>query len=246
MLVSDDPRNFSNARRKHVRAEAAGMRFRHRQLSAAAAQDAVENAIDGLARDSSVHGVFVQFPLPPHLNGNAVVDRIPPEKDIDGLGERSLGGLLRGALKRAPATPRCIVGLLQRHGITLAGARAVIVGRSVEIARPLTLMLAYEGACATLVDPDAAGLVEITKEADILISAAERLRSITAQHVKTGAVVVDAGYNRTSAGVVGDVDVSSVEHVARAIVAMPDGIGPATIATLLENTWAAARGNLRA
>jgi methylenetetrahydrofolate dehydrogenase (NADP+)/methenyltetrahydrofolate cyclohydrolase len=241
LLVSDDPRDEANARRKHLRAKEAGMQFRHLRLPAASGQREVESAIDDVASDPAVHGVFVQLPLPSHIDENAVVDRIPPEKDIDGLGACSLAQLVRGTRRFGPATPRGIIRLLERHDIALRDARAVVIGRSVEIARALVMLLANEGASVTLVDPDASNVAEIAREADVLVSAAERPHSVATQHVKRGAVVVDAGYNRTPSGVVGDVDVAAIESATRAIVAMPDGIGPATIATLLENTWSAAR-----
>jgi methylenetetrahydrofolate dehydrogenase (NADP+)/methenyltetrahydrofolate cyclohydrolase len=240
VLVSDDPRDLSNARRKHVRAREAGMRYRHCQLPADASQRRVEDAIAELAADTSVHGIFVQLPLPKHLDGWAIVDRIPVGKDIDGLSCGSLARLVRGVPHHAPATPRGILRLLQTHGVGIRASRAVIVGRSVEIARALGLALVNEGADVTIVDPGAPGLAAITSAADILVSAAERPGAITAAHVKAGAAVVDAGYNRTAAGVVGDVE-AAVGCVASVIVPMPGGIGPATIACLLESTWLAAR-----
>lgn len=243
VLVSGDPRDLSNARRKHVHAEQAGMQFRHVQLSPRATQSEVESAIDELANDSGVHGVFVQLPLPPHLNKSAIFDRIPVEKDVDGLGAVSLGRLARGDAFAAPATPRGIVGMLSRNGILVRQAATVIVGSSIEIAISLALLLKYESkeGSVRLVSPDVGDLAAITREADILVSCAERPGLIGAQHIRTGATVVDAGYSRTKDGVVGDVDAASIMGVAGAFVPLPGGIGPATIAMLLEKTWASAR-----
>jgi methylenetetrahydrofolate dehydrogenase (NADP+)/methenyltetrahydrofolate cyclohydrolase len=243
VLVSGDPRDFSNARRKHVHAEQAGMQSRHVQLSPRSTQAEVESAIDELANDPGVHGIFVQLPLPPHLKRDAIFDRIPVEKDVDGLSARSLASLARGDTSAAPATPRGIVGMLTQHGIPLREAATVIVGSSIEIAITLALLLKYESkeGSVRVASPDARDLRAITSAADIVVSCAERPNLIGAGHLRPGATVVDAGYNRTKSGVTGDVDVESVMGVAGALVPMPNGIGPATVATLLEKTWASAR-----
>lgn len=239
VLVSDDPRDLANARRKHRKAEEAGMRFRHSQFSAAADQGEVQAGIDALAGDPSVHGVFVQLPLPRHLDAFQIVDRIPLQKDIDGLSRASLGALVRGNPTNAPATPSGILELLARGGVDVQAAHVVVVGRSFEIARALALLIAVRGAASvTLIDPDSSALRSVTKKADVLVTAAERPGMITAEYVKAGAAVVDAGYNRTPSGIAGDLD-PSVEDVAGAIVPMPGGIGPATIAVLLQHTWTA-------
>ena len=239
VLVSDDPRDEANARRKHRKAEEAGMQYVHRQFSGTAEQYEIEAAIDQLAQDSGVHGVFVQLPLPKHLNARVILDRIPFEKDIDGSSGRSVGALAQGQPLFAPATPSGILDLLAYGGVDVKASRAVVIGRSLEIARAAALLLAERGApSVTLIDADVADLREVCRQADVLISAAERPGFITADFVKAGSTVVDAGYNRTPAGVVGDLD-PGVEGVARAIVAMPGGTGPATIACLLQHTWAA-------
>src|SRR5579872_409959 len=191
VLISGDPRDLSNARRKHVHAEQAGMQFRHAQLSPRSAQAEVERAIDDLGNDPGVHGVFVQLPLPPHLDQSAIFDRIPVEKDVDGLGARSLGRLARGDTSAAPATPRGILGMLLQNGIPLREAATVIVGGSVEIAISLALLLAHESKAGSVrvVSPDVRDLTTITREADIVVSCAERPRLIGAQHIRAGATV---------------------------------------------------------
>jgi methylenetetrahydrofolate dehydrogenase (NADP+)/methenyltetrahydrofolate cyclohydrolase len=243
VLVSGDPRDLSNARRKHVHAERAGMQFRHVQLSPRSTQAEVEGAIDELAASPSVHGIFIQLPLPPHLHQAALFDRIPVEKDVDGLGPLSLGKLARGDTSMAPATPSGIVGMLLRHGVALRDAATVIVGSSLEIAIPLALLLMHlsKDGSVRLISPDARDLAATTREADILVTCAERPGFIGAPHLRPGATVVDAGYNRTKSGVTGDVDVESVMGLAGALIPLPGGIGPATVATLLEKTWATAR-----
>ncbi|MGH7715542.1 MAG: bifunctional 5,10-methylene-tetrahydrofolate dehydrogenase/5,10-methylene-tetrahydrofolate cyclohydrolase, partial [Vulcanimicrobiaceae bacterium] len=155
----------------------------------------------------------------------------------------SLGRLARGDTTVAPATPRGIVGLLSRNGIEIRDAATVIVGSSIEIAISLALLLVHESKAGSVrvVSPDVHGLPSITREADVLVSCAERPNLIGAQHIRAGATVVDAGYNRSKAGVVGDVDAAGITGVAGAFVPLPGGIGPATIATLLEKTWSSAR-----
>ena len=219
------------------------MQSRHVQLDPRATQAQVENAVEELSSDPGVHGVFVQLPLPPHLDRDAIFDRISVEKDVDGLGSFSLGKLARGDTSAAPATPRGITGMLREHGISLRDARSVIIGSSVEIALSLSLLLMHESNLGSvlLTQPDVDNLTGITREADIVVSCAERPAFIRAEHLRAGATVVDAGYNRTETGVTGDVDVASVMGVAGAIVPMPGGIGPATIAILLEKTWHCAR-----
>jgi methylenetetrahydrofolate dehydrogenase (NADP+)/methenyltetrahydrofolate cyclohydrolase len=243
VLVSGDPRDFSNARRKHVRAQQAGMQFRHAQLCPRSTQAEVARAVDELAASPEVHGVFVQLPLPPHLDAGAIFNGIPMEKDVDGLSARALGELARGDTSVAPATPLGTVSLLTHCGIDVRSASTVIVGSSVEIAISLALLLQHEsqGGLVQLASPDARDLAMITREADIVVSCAERPGLIGASHIRAGATVVDAGYNRTKDGVTGDVDVESIASVAGALVPMPNGIGPATIATLLEKTWVSAR-----
>jgi len=219
------------------------MQFRHVHLDPRARQSEIEHAIDELSASESVHGIFIQLPLPPHVDRAALFDRIPAEKDVDGAGAISRAKLARGDTSAAPATPSAIVAMLVQHGVRLRDAATVIVGDSLEIAVPPALLLkrASNAGSVRLVGPDVPALAAITREADILVSAASRPGSIAAEHVRPGATVVDAGYNRTRVGVVGDVESESIMGVAGAFVPMPGGIGPATVATLLEKTWASAR-----
>ncbi len=204
------------------------MQFSHTQLAAGTSQAGVERAIDRLAAQPEINGIFIQFPLPRRLNSTRILDRIPPARNIDALD--------------APATPRGIVNLLAHNGIRVAEKACVIVGRSADIGLPLAQLLERERASSVrAIEPDAADVVSITREAEILVSCAERPDSITRAHVRSGAIVVDAGYNRIAQGVTGDVDAAGIEGVAAALVPMPGGIGPATIAILLERTWSAAR-----
>jgi methylenetetrahydrofolate dehydrogenase (NADP+)/methenyltetrahydrofolate cyclohydrolase len=243
VLVGDDRPSQIYVRNKHRQAEKAGMVSRHVELPPTASQAEVDDAVAVLAADPAVHGILVQLPLPAGLDAEAVLDLLPPEKDIDGLTEKSMGRLLRGRPGHVPCTPKGVMRLLERYGTTISGKRAVVVGRSTLVGLPMTLLLARKGvdATVTLAHSRTRDLVEVCREADILIGAAGMARMITADHVRPGATVVDVGVSRTEAGIVGDVDFEAVQAVAGAITPMPGGTGPMTIACLLENTLDAAR-----
>ncbi len=172
-----------------------------------------------------------------------MLDLVPPEKDVDGLTERSMGRLLRGRPGHVPCTPAGVMRLLERYGVEVAGKRAVVVGRSTLVGLPMMLLLARKGvdATVTLAHSRTSDLVAVCREADIVVAAAGMARMITADHIRPGAAVVDVGVSRTEDGIVGDVDFDAVQAVAGAITPMPGGTGPMTIACLLENTLAAAR-----
>lgn len=242
VLVGDDRPSQVYVRNKHRKAEEAGMVSRHVELGADAAQADVEEAVRALADDPSVHGILVQLPLPDGLDPERVLDLIPPEKDVDGLTERSMGRLVRGRDGLVPCTPLGVMRLLERYDVPTSGKRAVVVGRSTLVGLPLALLLARKGvdATVTLAHSRTADLVAACREADIVIGAAGQAGMITAEHVRPGAAVIDVGISRTEAGIVGDVDFDAVEPVAGWITPMPGGTGPMTIACLLENTVTAA------
>lgn len=243
VLVGDDRPSQVYVRNKHRKAEEAAMVSRHVELGADAAQADVEEAVRALADDPSVHGILVQLPLPDGLDPERVLDLIPPDKDVDGLTERSMGRLVRGRDGLVPCTPLGVMRLLERYDVPTSGKRAVVVGRSTLVGLPLALLLARKGvdATVTLAHSRTADLVAACREADIVIGAAGQAGMITAEHVRPGAAVIDVGISRTEAGIVGDVDFDAVEPVAGWITPMPGGTGPMTIACLLENTVTAAR-----
>lgn len=243
VVVGGDASGLANVAAKHQQAAVTGMLSRNVVLASTASQADVEDAVGALVDDPSVHGVFVQLPLPPSIDRHLVLDLIVPDKDIDGLGDRSLGRLVAGRDGHAPAAPLGVVRLLERYGVATAGRRAVVVGRSPTVGLPLSLLLGRSGTDATVVvahrhTPD---LAETCRQADIVIAAAGCARLIGVQHVRPGATVVDLGVTRTATGIVGDVDFDAVQAVAGAITPMPGGTGPMTIACLLQNTLAAAR-----
>ena len=243
VLVGDDPPSHSYVRMKHVRAAKAGMISRSETLPSTATQEEVEALVCGLVGDPSVHGILVQSPLPNGLNEDAVLALIPADKDVDGLTVESMGRLVRGLPGLVGCTPLGVMRLLQRYGVATSGKRAVVIGRSMLVGLPVSLLLARKGidATVTMAHSRTADLVELCRSADIIVAAAGQAGIITAAHVKPGAAVVDVGVSRSASGVVGDVLFDEVQAVAGAITPMPGGTGPMTVACLLENTLAAAR-----
>jgi len=243
VLVGVDKPSQIYVRSKHKKAEEAGMRSLGIELPETASQAEIEDAVDGLATDPSVHGILCQLPLPAGLDAESVLARVPTVKDVDGLTESSMGRLVRGRPGHVGCTPLGVMRLLDRYGVATAGKRAVVVGRSTLVGLPMVLLLGRKGIDATVTmahsrTPDLAG---VCREADIVIAAAGSARMITADHVRPGAAVVDVGVSRSEAGIVGDVDFDAVQAIAGAITPMPGGTGPMTIACLLENTLSAAR-----
>ena len=243
VLVGDDGPSQIYVRNKHKKATEAGMLSRGVVLPATATQSEVEAAVAELATDPSVHGILCQLPLPDGLDPEPVLALIPPEKDVDGLTERSMGRLVRGQAGHIGCTPLGVMRLLERYGVETIGKRAVVIGRSTLVGLPMVLLLGRKGvdATVTLAHSRTPDLVNVCREADIIVAAAGSARMITAAHMKPGAAVIDVGISRTEAGIVGDVDFHAVQSVAGAITPMPGGTGPMTIACLLENTLTAAR-----
>ncbi len=243
VLVGDDGPSQRYVNMKHRKAAEAGLASRHRDLPATATQAEVESVVRGLAVDPEVHGILVQLPLPDGLDPEPVIDLIPPEKDVDGLTERSMGRLVRGRPGLVGCTPLGVMRLLEHYEIPTSGKRAVVIGRSTLVGLPLSLLLARKGvdATVTLADSRTSDMAAVVREADIVVAAAGQARMITADMVRPGATVIDVGVSRTEAGIVGDVDFESVVEVAGFITPMPGGTGPMTIACLLENTLTAAQ-----
>jgi methylenetetrahydrofolate dehydrogenase (NADP+) / methenyltetrahydrofolate cyclohydrolase len=245
VLVGDDKPSRAYIASKKKKAGEAGMVSNHTDLPANASQAQVNDTIAALAADNSVHGILCQFPLPDGLDMEQVLALIPPDKDVDGLTERSMGRLLRGQRGHVGCTPLGVMRLLERYGVATSGKRAVVVGRSTLTGLPQVLLLGRKGIDATVTlahsRTPSNDLIEVCRAADIIVACAGQARMITAAHVKPGAAVVDVGISRTEAGLVGDVDFDAVQAVAGAITPMPGGTGPMTIACLLENTLEAAR-----
>lgn len=242
VLVGDDGPSRKYVASKHRTANDIGISSVHVELSTDATQAEVESRVAELAADPKVHGILVQLPLPSHLDADAVLDLLPPEKDVDGLTSASMGRLMRGLPGHIGCTPLGVLRLLQHYNIPTSGQHAVVVGRSTLVGLPLSVLLARKGidCTVTLAHSRTQNLEDVCQSADILVSATGIASSITAQHVSPGAVVIDVGISRTDAGLVGDVDAASVNGIARALTPMPGGTGLMTVACLMENTVNAA------
>jgi methylenetetrahydrofolate dehydrogenase (NADP+)/methenyltetrahydrofolate cyclohydrolase len=242
VLVGDDPASHSYVRGKRRDAAEVGIRSVHQEYGADIGQTELREVVAGLNADDEVDGILVQLPLPGALDGEAIVAEIDPAKDVDGLHPYSLGLLVLGRPGLRPCTPTGVMRLLDHYEIATAGRRAVVVGRSFLVGRPLALMLAERGADATvsMAHSRTSDLAEVTREADILVAAVGVPGLIGPAHVKPGATVIDVGVNRTDTGLVGDVDFEAVLDVAGAITKVPGGVGPMTRAMLLANTVQAA------
>jgi methylenetetrahydrofolate dehydrogenase (NADP+)/methenyltetrahydrofolate cyclohydrolase len=243
VLVGDDPASHSYVRYKHKDAESVGMVSIDVKLGADVTQSEVFAAVDELNERDDVSGMIVQLPLPPHLDGEAAVERVLPSKDADGLHPFNLGRLMLDRPGPLPATPSGIITLLNHYDVEVAGMRAVVVGRSFLVGRPMALMLGAKGVDATVVQAHSRtrDLAAVCREADLLVTAVGRPGLIEASFVKPGVVVIDVGTNRTDGGLVGDVAFDEVVEVARAITPVPGGVGPMTRASLLSNTVMLAR-----
>jgi methylenetetrahydrofolate dehydrogenase (NADP+) / methenyltetrahydrofolate cyclohydrolase len=242
VLVGDDGPSQRYVRSKHAKAAEAALTSRHVDLPATATQADVESAVRELVDDPTVHGILVQLPLPDGLDPEPVLDLIPPEKDVDGLTERSMGRLVRGRPGLVGCTPLGVMRLLERYDVATSGKRAVVIGRSTLVGLPLSLLLARKGvdATVTMAHSRTADIAAVVREADIVVGAAGQARMITADMVKPGAAVIDVGLTRTDQGIRGDVD-PAVGDVAGHLTPMPGGTGPMTIALLLRSAVKAAR-----
>lgn len=241
VLVGDDAASQVYVRNKGRACEEAGMRSAIHRLPSDAAQADVEALIDGLMADERVDGVLVQLPLPNHLDEQAVLDRVAPEKDVDGFHPSNVGALWLGRDGLVPCTPWGCMRLLDTAGVKLEGARAVVVGRSNIVGKPMAALLLRRSATVVMAHSKTQDLAALCASADVLVAAVGRAKMIGAAWVKPGAAVIDVGINRTAEGkLVGDVDFDAVVGHAGAITPVPGGVGPMTIACLLENTMRAA------
>jgi methylenetetrahydrofolate dehydrogenase (NADP+) / methenyltetrahydrofolate cyclohydrolase len=239
VLVGDDPASAIYVSNKRALCVKAGMRDIHRHLPGDITQDAAIAEIDKLAADPEVTGILVQLPVPPHLDPAALIDRIPTCKDVDGLTEVSAGRLALGRPGLRPCTPSGVLALLDESGTELAGAHAVVVGRSDLVGKPMAQLLLQRNATVTICHSRTRDLAAVCRQADVLVVAAGVPRLIGADAVRPGATVIDVGIHRTDDGLCGDVD-SAVRDVAGALSPVPGGVGPMTIAMLLRNTADAA------
>lgn len=245
VLVGDDPASEVYVRNKRRACEQAGMDSQLHRLPAETSEAELLSLLDQLNADPAVHGILVQLPLPRGIDTTRVLDYVAPAKDVDCFHPENVGLMVQGRPRFLPCTPAGVQRLLLHYGIETAGKHAVIVGRSEIVGKPLANMLLARGpggdATVTVCHSRSQNLAELTRQADILIAAVGRPEMITADMVKPGAAVVDVGINRTEAGLVGDVAFGPVSQVASWITPVPGGVGPLTIAMLLQNTYTAAQ-----
>jgi methylenetetrahydrofolate dehydrogenase (NADP+)/methenyltetrahydrofolate cyclohydrolase len=241
ILVGDDPASQVYVRNKTRACEETGIRSEQHHLPADAPEKALLERIRGLNADPAVHGILVQLPLPKQIDAERVLAAVSPAKDVDGFHAQNLGALVQGRPGFVPGTPAGILRLLEHARVPLAGSRAVIVGRSTIVGKPLALLLLQKDATVTICHSKTKDLAATTRQADILVVAVGRARLVTADMVKPGACVIDVGVNRLADNkIAGDVDFGAVKEVAGAITPVPGGVGPMTVAMLLVNTVLAA------
>jgi methylenetetrahydrofolate dehydrogenase (NADP+)/methenyltetrahydrofolate cyclohydrolase len=250
VLVGDDPASAVYVKNKRAACERVGIRSQLHRLPAATREEELLELVARLNRDEEVHGILVQLPLPPHIRAQRVLDAVHPLKDVDGFHPENVGLLVQGRPRYVPCTPHGCLHILHRHGLSIRGKHAVVVGRSEIVGKPLALLLGAKespvsplvcNATVTLCHSQTENLADHCRRADLVVAAIGRPQTITAAMVRPGAIVIDVGINRTPQGLVGDVDYPAVAEVAQAITPVPGGVGPMTVAMLLHNTLAAAR-----
>ena len=247
ILVGNDPASSVYVRMKTKACEELGIASRQWDLPAQTSAAELLSLIAELNRDSKVHGILVQLPLPKQIATQQVLATIAPEKDVDGFHVMSAGALMIGEPSFVPCTPAGVMHLLRESGVPIAGQHAVIVGRSNIVGKPLAMLLLQADATVTICHSKTAALADLTRQADILIAAIGRPNFITRDMVKPGAVVIDVGINRLPDGkLAGDCDWTGLQGIASQMTPVPGGVGPMTIAKLLENTILSAERTLTA
>lgn len=241
ILVGDDPASAIYVRNKKKGCEDMGFLSREYRLPAETSEEELLSLIDELNTDKAIHGILVQLPVPKHIDDKKVIARIAPEKDVDAFGYENVGRIMTGDFDFVPCTPAGIMVLLEEYGIDPVGKRAVVIGRSNIVGKPMAMLLLHKNATVTVCHSRTQNLAEICREADILVAAVGKANFVTADMVKPGAVVIDVGMNRDENGLCGDVAFAEVEPKASFITPVPGGVGPMTITMLLQNTLTSAR-----
>lgn len=240
ILIGDDPASQIYVRNKEKAAAQVGIHSALYHLPASVSQEQVLATVRELNADANIHGILVQAPVPRHLSFEAIVAAIDPAKDVDGFHPVNLGRLLRGQPCSVACTAKGVMAMLRRYGIDPAGKHAVVVGRSTVVGKPTALLLLEADATVTVCHRYTEDLGYFTRQADILVVAVGKPGLITADMVKPGAAVIDVGITRVDGNVVGDVDFAAVREVAGWLTPVPGGVGPMTVAMLMENTVEAA------
>jgi len=241
VLVGENPASASYIKGKRRASERAGMRSVEVDLPASASEADVLAAVERLNRDPEVDGILVQLPLPRGMRPNVIAAAVDPAKDVDGLHPLNAGRLLAGEPTLAPCTPLGILEILDRHGVALEGARAVVLGRSMIVGKPVALLLLQRNATVTLAHSRTRDLPDVVREADVLVAAVGSARLVKADWIRPGAAVIDVGVNEVAGSLVGDVDFEGALGIAGLITPPRGGVGPMTITMLLRNTLEACR-----
>lgn len=241
VLVGDDPASQVYVRNKNKKCEALGYASFEHRLPAETREEDLLSLVEGLNRDDRVSGILVQLPLPKQIDSEKVLQAISPSKDVDGFHPENMGQLVIGKSLLTPCTPKGIIALLDHYKIPIEGSHAVVLGRSNIVGKPVSLLLLQRNATVTICHSRTRDLSQVTQGADILIAAVGRPNFVTGDMVKEGAAVIDVGINRVDGKLVGDVDFEQAEKKAAFITPVPGGVGPMTIAMLMDNTMRAFR-----
>lgn len=245
ILVGENPASQVYVKNKIKATEYVGMKSLSFYLPENSTEEQVIDTVKQLANDDSVDGILVQLPLPKHLNENKILNFIPANKDVDGFLAENVGNLMLGQPCTVACTPFGVLKMLQSENVEMSGKNAVVIGRSNIVGKPMAMLLLKENCTVTICHSKTKNLKEICKNADILVAAIGRPKFVTSDMVKDGATVIDVGINRTENGLVGDVDYENVKDIASRITPVPGGVGPMTIAMLLENTYLCAVRNVK-
>ena len=237
LLVGENPASKVYVKNKITAAEFVGIESLAYYLPEDSTEQQVKDLVITLSNDNSVDGILVQLPLPKHIDQDSVLNLIPADKDVDGFLPENLGNLAMGTPSTISCTPFGVMKLLKYEGIELSGKNAVVVGRSNIVGKPMAMLLLNENCTVTVCHSKTNDLAEICKKADILVAAIGKPKFITENMIKEGAILIDVGINRTENGLVGDIDFENVKNKASYITPVPGGVGPMTIAMLMENTY---------
>lgn len=242
VIVGDDPASQVYVRNKKKACDETGIASEIIAMPAETTEKELISVLDGLNSRSEINGILVQLPLPKHINERNIIAHIDPKKDVDAFCDENVGRIMTGNFSFLPCTPAGIIELLHRSGVSVCGKDCVVIGRSNIVGKPMAMLLLHENGTVTICHSRTKNLPEITRRADILVSAVGKAGFVTADMVKPGAVVIDVGMNRTPEGkLTGDVDFASVEPIASLITPVPGGVGPMTVTMLLKNTVTAAK-----
>lgn len=242
VIVGDDPASQVYVRNKKRACDETGIASEIIAMPSETTEKELISVLDGLNSRSEINGILVQLPLPKHINERNIIAHIDPKKDVDAFCDENVGRIMTGNFSFLPCTPAGIIELLHRSGVSVCGKDCVVIGRSNIVGKPMAMLLLHENGTVTICHSRTKNLPEITRRADILVSAVGKAGFVTADMVKPGAVVIDVGMNRTPEGkLTGDVDFASVEPIASLITPVPGGVGPMTVTMLLKNTVTAAK-----